>query len=366
MSSRHDVTAAAASAVRPIARSTLEPCPPRRFKTSTTLTDSVTIIARPTDNTCMASIHDDRDSGFTLIELLDRHRHPRCAGGGRRLRRGWDHRPRDGERGGRRREDDRGRPRGPHGPVRRLYRRARPRRRRSVARSIRPVRRHAHRRWKRLCAVAFRISGAGHDGTSSPATDGTSTQPRQHRPPDRFRSRTWARTTDSLVGTGSNTLAIIGTGSGTGSLWTMLQATPPSNTQVVWLNTSDVASSADVDAIYASADYVIASVSVRDLDADRFGLRRFVHERHVSRTVLVDLEPGLQPVAGHTRVAAPLRHTASNRAALWGGARRGLAHLIDRRLAASTIWPWLTNTRLAASPSGTNESSAATRSIAPV
>ena len=42
----------------------------------------------------------------------------------------------------------------------------------------------------------------------------------------------------------------------------MLQATPPSNTQVVWLNTSDVASSADVDAIYASADYVIASVSV--------------------------------------------------------------------------------------------------------
>jgi prepilin-type N-terminal cleavage/methylation domain-containing protein len=64
------------------------------------------------------------------------------------------------------------------------------------------------------------------------------------------------------VGTGSNTLAIIGSGSGTGSLWSMLQATPPSNTQVVWLNASDVASSADVEAIFADADYVIASVSV--------------------------------------------------------------------------------------------------------
>jgi general secretion pathway protein G len=64
------------------------------------------------------------------------------------------------------------------------------------------------------------------------------------------------------VGTGSNTLAIIGTGSGAGSLWTMLQATQPSNTQVVWLNAGDVTSSVDVDVIYASADYVIASVGV--------------------------------------------------------------------------------------------------------
>jgi general secretion pathway protein G len=112
---------------------------------------------------------------------------------------------------------------------------------------------------------ALSPSGSAVPATTAPAAPATTAPaaPATTAPPSGPVSVTYLGAYDGLsVGTGSSTLAIIGTGSGTGSLWTMLQATPPSNTQVVWLNTSDVASSADVDAIYASADYVIASVSV--------------------------------------------------------------------------------------------------------
>ena len=104
---------------------------------------------------------------------------------------------------------------------------------------------------------ALSPTGSAAPPTTAPAVPATTAPPAGPVPV------TYLGSYDGLsVGTGTNTLAIIGSGTGTGSLWTMLQATPPANTQVVWLNASDVGSSADVDAIYANADYVIASVSV--------------------------------------------------------------------------------------------------------
>ena len=42
---------------------------------------------------------------------------------------------------------------------------------------------------------------------------------------------------------------IVGDGAGAGEFWAMLQATPPTDTEVVWLNAGDIATSADVDAM---------------------------------------------------------------------------------------------------------------------
>ena len=56
---------------------------------------------------------------------------------------------------------------------------------------------------------------------------------------------------------------IVGDGAGAGEFWAMLQATPPTDTEVVWLNAGDIATSADVDAIIASGlDYIVASLAV--------------------------------------------------------------------------------------------------------
>ncbi len=57
---------------------------------------------------------------------------------------------------------------------------------------------------------------------------------------------------------GTRLLAVIGTSGDTGSLWSMLTATPPADTNVVWFGQGDVDTSAEVDAIRAMADYVIA------------------------------------------------------------------------------------------------------------
>ena len=60
---------------------------------------------------------------------------------------------------------------------------------------------------------------------------------------------------------GSRTLAVIGTSGATGSLWSLLTATPPADTDVVWFNQGDVDTTAEVDAVRAMADYVIAPTS---------------------------------------------------------------------------------------------------------
>ena len=66
---------------------------------------------------------------------------------------------------------------------------------------------------------------------------------------------------DLLDQGGTRTLAVIGTSGATGSLWTMLTTTPPADTDVVWFNQGDVDTTAEVDAILAVADYVIAPTS---------------------------------------------------------------------------------------------------------
>lgn len=57
---------------------------------------------------------------------------------------------------------------------------------------------------------------------------------------------------------GTRVLAVIGTSGDTGALWSMLTTTPPADTDVVWFDQGDVDTTAEVDAIVAMADYVIA------------------------------------------------------------------------------------------------------------
>lgn len=66
------------------------------------------------------------------------------------------------------------------------------------------------------------------------------------------------------IGSGSQTLVILGTGSGlSATLWTNLQASPFPNTEVIWLNAGDINETADVDAIIASnPTYMIAAQAV--------------------------------------------------------------------------------------------------------
>ncbi len=65
------------------------------------------------------------------------------------------------------------------------------------------------------------------------------------------------------IGSGSRTLVIIGDGAGAPAFWSMLQATPPTDTEVVWLNAGDITTAADLSAIVASSpDYIVASVAV--------------------------------------------------------------------------------------------------------
>lgn len=60
---------------------------------------------------------------------------------------------------------------------------------------------------------------------------------------------------------GTRSLAIIGSGSGTPQLWALLSATPPASTDIVWFDAGAVTTTDQVDAIYASFDYVIAPIS---------------------------------------------------------------------------------------------------------
>ena len=47
------------------------------------------------------------------------------------------------------------------------------------------------------------------------------------------------------------------------AFWSVLQATPPTDTEVVWLNAGDIATAADLNAIVASGpDYIVASVAI--------------------------------------------------------------------------------------------------------
>jgi hypothetical protein len=61
------------------------------------------------------------------------------------------------------------------------------------------------------------------------------------------------------LGAGSRNLVIIGTSGQTSTLWNNLLNGLPADTTVTWLDQGDVTTSADVDAIMASADYVVAA-----------------------------------------------------------------------------------------------------------
>jgi prepilin-type N-terminal cleavage/methylation domain-containing protein len=65
------------------------------------------------------------------------------------------------------------------------------------------------------------------------------------------------------AGAGSKTLVIIGDGIGSSGVWAALVADLPPDTTAVWLNSGDVGSTADVDAIVASAPtYIVAASNV--------------------------------------------------------------------------------------------------------
>jgi type II secretory pathway pseudopilin PulG len=65
------------------------------------------------------------------------------------------------------------------------------------------------------------------------------------------------------VGTGSKTLVIIGDGIGSGGVWAALVADLPADTTAIWLNSGDVGTTADVDAVVASGPtYIVAASNV--------------------------------------------------------------------------------------------------------
>lgn len=84
---------------------------------------------------------------------------------------------------------------------------------------------------------------------------------------------TWSGYSGQAVGSGSNTLVIIGTGSAaSATLFADLQTTPLVDTRVIWLNSGDITSTDDVDAIVGSgADYLVAAQAVRIADTANGG-----------------------------------------------------------------------------------------------
>jgi prepilin-type N-terminal cleavage/methylation domain-containing protein len=65
------------------------------------------------------------------------------------------------------------------------------------------------------------------------------------------------------AGAGSKTLVIIGNGIGSGGVWAALVADLPADTTAIWLNSGDVSSTADVDAVVASGPtYIVAASNV--------------------------------------------------------------------------------------------------------
>ena len=66
-------------------------------------------------------------------------------------------------------------------------------------------------------------------------------------------------------GSGSKTLVIIGNGTGSTAVFNELQANPLADTVVIWLDSGDVATTADVDAVMAALpaqSYVVAATAV--------------------------------------------------------------------------------------------------------
>lgn len=118
-------------------------------------------------------------------------------------------------------------------------------------------------------------AGGGSTPTTAPAPPAPTTvpPPPTTAPPAGPVPANWSGYSGQALGSGSHTLVIIGTGSAASTtLFANLQATPLVDTRVIWLNSGDITSTDDVDAIVGSgADYLVAAQAVRITDAANGG-----------------------------------------------------------------------------------------------